>query len=248
MPDEVSENRGIGELQMDLADFDDKNIASQLPTGRLAFGQAIERAARNEGTKMLAVQGRIASAEIEEKLAAQAEQLFDKEAGRLPGLRRYAVATHVRMYLKTPPGLFKEPALIVQSWLDIPEQALTRSGKAIIASLAERYAGHKIRKDFMSRPLHRWQKKHIQAVLGRHGILASISDCKSLSSIKRVILDHRNPAEYETFKAVVKVAKDGSHLIWNGKRFKIFANGDRPSIKRNGKTMSVSAICKVMNS
>ncbi|MFN3747130.1 MAG: hypothetical protein ACK4SJ_00430 [Sphingorhabdus sp.] len=245
MSTDTSEDRGSGMLEMDFSDFVEVNPLPTVTPTASRFKKAAELAGRANVKQLASADSRIAAAEIGELVNKYAEKLLEERAASNPRLKRFAINVTTRAYIKAPPGLYKEPAKIVSGWLDGPERALTRTGKSIVETLREKYAGYSIRADFMSRPLHWAQRKYIQTLLRKHKVEASITQCATLSSIKQLLLDLRNPPTYDTYKPVIQFARDGSHLIWNGDRHRIFLNKGAPSIKRGGKTVAVSAIRKI---
>lgn len=209
------------------------------------FAAAIGKAAKANNKRLAAQESRELAAEIEKNLEDKAERLLGDAAQQNTRLGRYGIKLKAIAYIKAPAALYKEPVNIVQAWLEIPRQALKRTSVEIVRGLREKYAGYDIRADFMSRPLHANQQKQIRSMLVKAGIEASASDCRTLSKIRKRLLDHHNRPEYEVFKPVIKFAIDGTHIIWNGSRYSVFQNSGAPSIKRDGKTISVAVIRKV---
>lgn len=244
---ETIEGRGTGEVDFDPSDFANISPTPIQPDRPAPFSAAIEAAVRHARKALAVIESHKAAASIGAEAQANAEAVFQKHVEKDPSLARFGINVKATAFLKAPVGFYKEPARIVQGWLDLPQRALARTGKEIIAALQDRYPGYSIRADYMSRPLNRFQKKHIQSLLSQHGVDATVADCNTLSRIKRHLLDHQAAPEYDTYKIAISFAKDGSHLILNGKRYSIFRNGNAPSIKRGGKVVTVSALRKAVS-
>jgi len=248
--EEDANGRGIGEVDLDLSDLSDlpsQSAAPVIPTKSQQFHEAIEAAASVAGRALAATESREAAAVIEQHVAAFAERLFHAAVVQNPRLTGFAPGVRVVAFRKAPKGFYKEPAIIVQGWLDIPDRALKRTGTEIIASLSERYSGYTVSKNFLSRKLHWAQSKHLRKMLSSAGVSTKPKDCSNLSSIKRRLLDHHNQPDYEVSKPVIFFAKDGSHIIWDSKRFTVFMNAGTPTIKRRGKRIAVSTIRRVLD-
>ncbi|MDX2210779.1 MAG: hypothetical protein SFV20_10530 [Sphingopyxis sp.] len=212
----------------------------------LPFSKAIAAAAKCAAPAMAAAEGRAVANAMAEKLSIAADQGFASAQSSNPLLRGYGVKLRVSAFRKAPPGLYKEPAIIVTGWLELPDRLLSRPNTQVVQSLQEKYPTFPIRKDFMNRRLHKWQKGHLCSLLAKKGITTDPADLFTLSSIKARIARHFYPSEYDEYKLTIRISKDGSHVMWNGKRFSIFRNGDVPSIKRHGKTIALSTILRVV--
>lgn len=206
------------------------------------FAAAIEQAAKDNETALASARVSAARNEIEAEVDALREKLWKAAQEKDPALRTFGIAQpRMRTYRTAPPGFFKEPSKIVRGWLDNP-RLLERTNKATVAALRERYPGYPIPENFLNRPLHWIQIAQIRAAMADYGAVADKADCRKLSTIKRWAKDRKRPAEYDTLAPVIKIAKDSSHVLWNGKRYSVFLNGDAPSIKRNGKTIRLARL------
>ncbi|MBA4747746.1 MAG: hypothetical protein H2056_03420 [Sphingopyxis sp.] len=215
-------------------------------TAPLPFSKAIAAAAKARAPAMAAADGRAVANALAEKLSIAADQEFASALSSNPRLQGYGVKVSVSAFRKAPPGLYKEPAAIVMGWLELPDRLLTRPNTEVVRSLQEKYPTFRIRKDFMNRRLHKWQTRHLSSLLAKRGISTNPADLLTLSSIKARIVRHFNPPEYDDYKLSIRISKDGSHVMWNGKRFSVFRNGEVPSIKRHGRTIALSTILRVV--
>lgn len=246
MSDDTAQKSEAMEVELDLSDFDELAASETVLLPTQPFRAAIERAA-NAGTRSLAAaESRDVATEIEASLTGVAERLLGSAVARNSRLANFGVSLKVTTYRKAPSGLYKEPGFLVRGWLELPHKLLAGTGRQIVETLSERYEPHPIRKDFMSRRLHWAQSKHLRAMLLRAGVSTKLTDCQTLSQVRKHLQNHYNPPEYEICKAVVKFANDGSHVMWNGKRYSIFLNGSVPTIKKSGNRIAVSMIRRVM--
>lgn len=246
MDDGTTRNSDPEVFDLDLSDLEEPTPSEAVRLHPTPFSAAIEKAA-NVGTRSLAAaESRDTAAEIEASLASVAEQMLSSAVARNSRLANFGVNLKVTTYRKAPAGLYKEPGLLVRGWLELPQKISARTGKQIIERLQKTYQPHIIRKDFMSRRLHWAQSKHLRSMLVRAGIATKLADCQTLSRVRTHIKNHYTPPEYEICKTVVQFATDGSHVIWNGKRYSVFLNGGVPTIKRNDKRIAISAIRRVL--
>ena len=235
MSDEIPLKSDPMAVELNLSDLDDLRPPEAVKTFAKPFSASIEKAANSIKKRLAASESRVAAAEIEAGLSDTADQMFGS-----------AISVNVNVFRKAPKGFYKEPGLLVRGWLELPHKLGVRTAKQIVAALQERYQPYLVRKDFMSKRLHPRQSKHLRAMLVRAGVSSKLADCHTLSKVQMHLQNHYNPPEYETFNAAIKLAKDGSHVLWNGKRYSVFLNGDVPTIKRSDKRIAVSAIKRIL--
>lgn len=246
MSDEIPQSIDPRDVELDLWDLDDLRPPEAIKTPTTPFSASIEKAANSIKKTLAATESRVAAAEIKAGLSGTADQMFGSAQANNALLAGFGVNVNVNVFRKAPKGFYKEPGLLVRGWLELPHKLGVRTAKHIVAALQERYQPYLVRKDFMSKRLHPRQSKHLMAMLGRAGVSSKLADCHTLSKVQMHLQNHYNPPEYEEFKATIKLAKDGSHVLWNGKRYSVFLNGDVPTIKRSDKRIAVSAIKRIL--
>ena len=246
MSDEIPLKSDPMAVELNLSDLDDLRPPEAVKTFATPFSASIEKAANSIKKRLAASESRVAAAEIEAGLSDTADQMFGSAKANNARLAGYGVNVNVTVFRKAPKGFYKEPGLLVRGWLELPHKLGVRTAKQIVAALEERYQPYLVRKDFMSKRLHPRQSKHLRAMLVRAGVSSKLADCHTLSKVQMHLQNHYNPPEYEAFNAAIKLAKDGSHVLWNGKRYSVFLNGDVPTIKRSDKRIAVSAIKRIL--
>lgn len=246
MGGDVTQNSEPIAVELDISDLDELRPPEAVKPLATPFSASIEKAANSIRKTLAASESRVAAAEIKAGLSDTADQMFGSAQANNARLAGFGVNVNVNVFRKAPKGFYKEPGLLVRSWLELPQKLGVRTAKQIVADLQERYHPHLVRKEFMSKRLHPRQSKHLRAMLGRAGVPLKLADCNTLSKVQMHLQNHYNPPEYEEFKTTIKLAKDGSHVLWNGKHYSVFLNGDVPTIKRSDKRIAVSAIKRIL--
>lgn len=248
MSEDTSQKGDPISIELDLSDLVELSPSETAKAFTAPFSASIEMAANANSKRLAAAESRVAAAEIETGLIGALDQMYRATVAGNPRLANYVAKANVIMFRKAPKGLYKEPGFLVQSWLELPHTLGARTGKQIVEGIQDRYFGHTVRKDFMSRRLHWAQSKHLRAMLAGSGISTKPADCQTLSRVRLRLQNHFNPPEYETHKVVIKFASDGGHVIWNGHRYSVFLNSGVPTIKRLGKRVSISSVRRIVGS
>ena len=134
---------------------------------------------------------------------------------------------------------------MVQGWLEEP-RLLERKDTDRIAALCSRYAPYKVPANYMSKALPKGTARKVFLLLTDKGVKVSRAQCRNLASIKQVLGDHFNPPSYDKYDLRIEIARDGSHVIYNGKRYSVFDNAGTRTIKRQGKKIALQTILRVI--
>lgn len=246
MPDEQPDSPEVFELDLDFSSDEDHSIIPPVTEPSRPFSRAIQAAATKAVKALAALESRQAAKKVEDDLNSRADAKFSEEKRKNPRLAGFGQKVKVIAYRKAPKGFYKEPAHLVRTWLEIPETALSRSVTQTIAAIQNRYPGFPVSKNFFTRNLHPYQTKHLRKMLESAGVSTKPKDCIKLSTIRTRLIDHFEAPDYEVARVKVFIAKDGSHIIWNKKRYKVFNNTGVPTIKRGGKKIAVPTIRRVL--
>lgn len=246
MPNEQPDPSEVFELDLDVVSEDNHSISAPVKEPSGPFNRGIHAAATKAVKALAALESREAAKKLEDELNSDAEAKFSEEKRKNPRLAGFGQKVRVIAYRKAPKGFYKEPAHLVRTWLEIPANSLSRNGIQTIASIQNRYPGFTVSKNFLTRTLHWAQIKHVRQMLKNAGVEISLKDSAKLATIRLRLIDHFEAPDYDVTRLKVYLAKDGSHIIWNNKRYKVFDNSGVPTIKRDGKKIAVSTIRRVL--